>query len=414
MKNLKKLLVITVLFFNILPPFGGIEGGCQNIGINEPNPDNSALLEMTSSERGLLIPRMTTVQRDAIASPAQSLLIYNITEKCLQIWENAQWNDIWCSSAPCVAPAITIHPVDVSINDGDNANYSVTATGTAPLTYQWQENDGGGWLDITNGGTNPAYSGATSVSLMLTNVPASYDTYDYQCVVTNACGSATSNSADLTVATSLLICGSPTAIVDVTNPITGDTWMDRNLGASQQATAYDDYLAYGALFQWGRLSDGHECITWTSSTTSDGAEQANETSTNSSTDVPGHSDFILEPNSPYDWRDPQNDNLWQGVSGINNPCPSGYRLPTEAELDNERASWSSQDYNGAYASPLKLVVAGYRRYSAGTLFSTGSGGNYRSSSVAGIFAPSLYFTSSDAYMSSNHRAYGFSVRCIKD
>ncbi len=42
----------------------------------------------------------------------------------------------------------------------------------------------------------------------------------------------------------------------------------------------------------------------------------------------------------YDWRSPQNDNLWQGVNGINNPCPSGYRLPTEAELEAERLSWS--------------------------------------------------------------------------
>ena len=410
MKNLKKLLVITVLFFNILPPFGGIEGGCQNIGINEPNPDNSALLEMTSSERGLLIPRMTTVQRDAIASPAQSLLIYNITEMCLQVWEDAQWNDIWCSSAPCVAPAITIHPVDVSINDGDNANYSVTATGTAPLTYQWQENTGSGWSDITNGGANPAYSGATTASLTLTNVPIGYDTYDYQCVVTNTCGSATSNSANLTVATSLLICGSPTAIVDVTNPITGDTWMDRNLGASQQATAYDDYLAYGALFQWGRSSDGHECITWTNSTT--GTPDNGTTTTNA--DNPANALFITESNSPYDWRVNQDGTLWTGTAGVNNPCPSGYRVPTDTELDNERASWSSQNYNGAYASPLKFVVAGYRRGSNGALYDAGSLGFYWSSTVDGIYARRLYFYDSLANMDSYLRVRGFSVRCIKD
>jgi hypothetical protein len=49
------------------------------------------------------------------------------------------------------------------------------------------------------------------------------------------------------------------AIVDVLNPATGKTWMDRNLGAAQLATASNDVAAYGDLYQWGRFSDGHQC-----------------------------------------------------------------------------------------------------------------------------------------------------------
>ena len=147
---------------------------------------------------------------------------------------------------------------------------------------------------------------------------------------------------------------------DVLNPQTGQIWMNSNIGASRVATSSTDYLAYGDLFQWGRLEDGHEFINWTSSTGSDGAEQSNETSTLSTTDNPGHGRFITVGSVPFDWRNPQNNNLWQGVSGTNNPCPAAYRLPTEAELDNERASWSSNNAAGAYASPLKLPVAGYR------------------------------------------------------
>ena len=45
----------------------------------------------------------------------------------------------------------------------------------------------------------------------------------------------------------------------------GRLWMDRNLGATQVATSLTDYLAYGDLYQWGRGTDGHEKITWTSS-----------------------------------------------------------------------------------------------------------------------------------------------------
>jgi hypothetical protein len=124
----------------------------------------------------------------------------------------------------------------------------------------------------------------------------------------------------------------------VTNPATGKTWMDRNLGASQVATSSTDANAYGDLYQWGRGSDGHQC------------RNSPNTSTLSSTDQPGHGSFIF---SPSDWRSPQNGNLWQGLSGINNPCPSGYRLPTEAELNSERLSWISNNAAGAFASPLK-------------------------------------------------------------
>src|SRR6056297_394486 len=45
---------------------------------------------------------------------------------------------------------------------------------------------------------------------------------------------------------------------DVYNPTTGKIWMDKNLGASQVATASDDEDAYGDLYQWGRAADGHE------------------------------------------------------------------------------------------------------------------------------------------------------------
>jgi uncharacterized protein (TIGR02145 family) len=189
---------------------------------------------------------------------------------------------------------------------------------------------------------------------------------------------------------------------DVYNPATGKVWMDRNLGASRVATSSTDTQAYGHLYQWGRAADGHQIRT------------SGTTSTLSNSDTPGHGNFILTPNSPYDWRSPQNDNLWLGVNGINNPCPAGYRLPTEAELDAERASWSSNNSAGAFASPLKLTVAGSRNRSDGSLYDVGSYGFYWSNNVVGASSQCLYFNSSTANMSGNSRAYGFSVRCIKD
>uniref|UniRef100_UPI004047B69E FISUMP domain-containing protein n=1 Tax=Algoriphagus sp. TaxID=1872435 RepID=UPI004047B69E len=202
----------------------------------------------------------------------------------------------------------------------------------------------------------------------------------------------------------------------VVNATTGKIWMDRNLGATQVATSSTDHLAYGSLYQWGRGSDGHQIIVWTSSTTSNGAEQINQTpSLSNNKDAPGNGDFILAPNSPYDWRSPQNANLWQGVSGVNNPCPTGYRIPTDVEWDAERLSWGNSNQNaaGALASPLKLPMAGLRSNN-GSLFDVDTFGRYWSSTVSSTNARRLDFNSSTANMSTRNRASGLSVRCLKD
>ncbi|HUX97316.1 MAG TPA: FISUMP domain-containing protein [Bacteroidales bacterium] len=188
---------------------------------------------------------------------------------------------------------------------------------------------------------------------------------------------------------------------DVYNPRTGKIWMDRNLGATQVATSSTDAASYGDLYQWGRGTDGHQIRT------------SGTTSTLSIIDAPEHANFILAPDSPYDWLITQNSNLWQGVNGINNPCPGGYRLPTEAELDAERLSWSSNDAAGAFASPLKLPMAGFRSIS-GTFGAVGSNGYCWSSTVGGTYSRSLSFGSSTASVNNSNRANGISVRCLKD
>jgi len=185
---------------------------------------------------------------------------------------------------------------------------------------------------------------------------------------------------------------------EVQNPTTGKIWMDRNLGASTDANAY------GYLYQWGRGTDGHQIRT------------SGTTGTLATSDTPGHANFITISGGANDWRTPGNDNLWQGVNGINNPCPTGYRLPTYAELVSESATWSSSNAAGAYASVLKLTQGGLRYCGTGALGNVGSLCCYWSSTVSGAYSKCIWVTSFGIYPNNSdcYRAEGNSVRCIKN
>jgi uncharacterized protein (TIGR02145 family) len=188
---------------------------------------------------------------------------------------------------------------------------------------------------------------------------------------------------------------------------TGKIWMDRNLGASQVATSSTDANSYGDFYQWGRGADGHQIRT------------SATISTPSSSDVPGNANFILGSNTTdNDWRSTRNNNLWQGVSGTNNPCPAGFRIPTQTEWKAEISSWTSFNAAEAFASPLKIPLAGARN-SGGTFNNVGTAMNYWSSTIQNIYGGfyPMYIYFDGTYSSSSDglfRAYGLSVRCIKD
>jgi hypothetical protein len=189
----------------------------------------------------------------------------------------------------------------------------------------------------------------------------------------------------------------PTVVDDVVNPTTGRIWMDRNLGAERVATSSTDALAFGDLYQWGRRSDGHQC------------RNSGTTTTQSTSDTPGHANFIINSN---DWRNPNNDALWQGVNGTNNPCPTGYRLPTIAEWDAERLTWPTQNVIGGFNSVLKFPANGARGYQG--QFYTGYIA-YWSSTTQGTSSRMIAISGNNVDVSNTYRrADGNGVRCIKN
>ena len=126
-----------------------------------------------------------------------------------------------------VAPAITAQPVDLTLSVGQNANFNVTATGTAPLTYRWFFN------------TNTTLLNATNASLIISNAQLA-NAGKYSVTITNAGGSTNSVYATLTVTN---VAGAPVITTQPTNQIVGE-----NSNATFTVVATGTALAYQWFF----------------------------------------------------------------------------------------------------------------------------------------------------------------------
>jgi len=192
----------------------------------------------------------------------------------------------------------------------------------------------------------------------------------------------------------------------VTSPYTGHKWLDRNLGATQVCTSFDDVACYGDYYQWGRNYDGHQHST--SGTTNILATDINAAGNK----------FITNSNSPHDWASVDNDGLlrsanWSKTDGTS-VCPTGYKVPTLSELRAELLDVDSaeiQNRNDAFNSFLKFPSAGGHHSNDADMFNVGLWGYVWTS---GNHPRNISFGSNSASSSGSYRAHGFSVRCLKD
>ena len=99
---------------------------------------------------------------------------------------NVTSNEVLLSVTRVLAPTVTVDPANQAVQDGQPASFSVTATGTAPLTYQWQKNSGN--ITGANGSTYSIAAAAYADSGAL-----------FRCIVSNSKGADTSSTAMLSV-----------------------------------------------------------------------------------------------------------------------------------------------------------------------------------------------------------------------
>jgi uncharacterized protein (TIGR02145 family) len=371
----------------------------SQVVVGSGTPDGSAVLELQSADKGVLLPRMTTDQRNAISSPPFGLMIFNNSTLCLEMnvgtpsvpdWSRMDCrtgvlSTLECSSAILNSSLVpnrtaTGNTLNVSYTGGNQGIYNgqaVSSIGVTGLTATLSPGnfaDGSGTLIYTINGT-PSSTGVATFALEAGGKSCSFST--------------------------------PVSCRAKVNATTFKDFICYNLGAANTSAdpLNPSWEINGGYWQWGRLAQA------AAGPTGPDASQTNEAIVSgwNTTNAPNGS-----------WSD--------ASKTANDPCPAGYRIPTKAQWDGVVANntltnvgtWtnSSTNYSSGkqFGTGLFLPAAGTRSYNNGALSSRGSYGGYRSSTQNGTtgFAWHLYFNSSAAGTGSSLLSIGYSIRCIAE
>ena len=274
-------------------------------------------------------------------------------------------------SVPCTAPSITANPASATKTVGDPATFSVTASGTAPLSYQWRK----GGVPI---------SGATSSSFTIASVSLS-DAGSYDVVITNGCGSATSTATTLTVnkKSQTISFG---ALIDKTY---GDP--DFNVSATATSGLTVTFTASGSCTVTGTLVH----ITGAGSCTISAQQPGDSTTWDAAPDIPQTfaitaktltASIIGDPTKPYDG------------STSATLTPANFSLSGVVSGESFTVTKASGTYNSKDVATANTVTAGL----IATDFTPGAGtlaSNYTlpsSASGAGHITPLTVTVTPDA------------------
>lgn len=398
---MKKILVLVFAFLSL-----SVIG---QVGIGTKTPSSSSILDLTSTNKGFLPPRMTENERNNISSPVSGLTIYNTSTHSLQIFNGAFWSDI-----PLISPVITncsegasfngTYNSGVSMNSSNTFTITVTNNSSMPVSINFVATDlvlsGASGLSVSNVSGIPALIGGNATlapngeSVVLTytltgstsggNLTATWNKFNLNCIKTiqipNSCGA--------------FVASGQWKEFKCHNMGATDTTLDPNIPIQ---------AIHGNYYQWGRST--------------------------LSADTNTPSGIIAGWNST-----PSSNGSWQdGVKTGNDPCPSGFRIPTSTQWSgvinpalntvsrtgvwtNDSSNFSTAIHFGPSLSvkTLTLPSAGYRQQDS-TLRERGATGLYWSSTESGVSANGLYFSDSYAGLLSHlDRILASSLRCIAE
>jgi hypothetical protein len=130
----------------------------QNVGVGTTTPHASAKLDVTATDKGLLIPRLTTAQRNAIAAPATGLMVFDTDVNCFFFYNGAAWASL------CAAQVGPTGPTGVAGAAGTNGATGATGQTGATGIQGATGNTGATGLQGVTGPTGPGGYCATAAA----------------------------------------------------------------------------------------------------------------------------------------------------------------------------------------------------------------------------------------------------------
>jgi len=205
----------------------------SQVGIGTSTPDGSAILHLVHPSKGLILSNMTTTQRNGIASPANSLIVFNTDNGCLQMYINSQWQNIFCdltcSGAPSIPGVIT-----------GNASPCINATGISYSIAQISGATSYTW-SVPAGATITAGQGTTGI--VVTHATTSGN---ITVTASNNCGTSAAQTLAITLQT---LPAQPSAIAGNSTVCQGDN-----------AVAYSVTNVGGVTYAWTYSGTGFTCV----------------------------------------------------------------------------------------------------------------------------------------------------------
>ena len=349
----------------------------SQVGIGTTSPQSSSILDLTATDKGFLPPRMTNAQMKAIASPVDGLTVYNTTLNCMAYYTNGSFN---CThNTPSIPAAV------------------------APLGSTYTTHYNGITAGVSNNNLLATYTTGETFDQNATCATKE--------ISAQGCGGLTS------------VTGASGTIYPLIN-INGQCWMTTNL--KEVPTNFSGYTATS----WLATSPGDQGY-WGYYNTTDATGASGWGVTE-----PAANEGLL-----YQWSAAMNNSIFERSRGI---CPQGFHIPSDCEWmylehgqgmkiseqilsgvwrsnteDNQGTPGNklrSQGTGQTNASGFSALLAGGRNL-YGTFYNRSSYGTWWSSSASGAsnaFTRALSAGARGVYRSTPSRAFGLSVRCLKD
>lgn len=443
------------------------------VGVGTASPVSSAALDVTSTTSGVLLPRITKSQRDAIVNPANGLMIFCTncgTDGSLSIYTNGAWKTFSpCNLSAPAAGTCVVSPGQIIWNWNPvsgatgyrwnssavyetatdmGANLSKTETGiicnSTYTRYVWAYSGCGesGMTTLTQ--SVPATAPVTPTTG--TQIPSQIsivwnwnsvaDATGYRWNTTNDYETATDIGTVITKNETGLTCGME---------YTRYAWAYNGCGYSTPVTLIQSTWDCGTC---GSITINHiagvvapvnKTVTYGTVTnipgetskcwiTSNLGADHQATAVNDATEASAgwYWQFNRKQGYKHDGTTRTPNTTW--ISSIiensdwistNDPCTlelgDGWRIPSYTEWFNVDAIGNWTNWNGPWNSGLKLHAAGYLIYSNGLLNARGSFGDYWiSTQISNTYGWNMGITNDYSSMFSNNKVYGFTLRCIKD